>query len=102
MEELVDKYLAYLKGSQGRSANTLMSYRRDLDQAAAFLQAQGVREWSAVDQYQLLALIADQKRRGRSPATINRQLSALRQFTATWSVTSSCGLTPWSWSITSN
>ena len=80
MEELVDKYLAYLKGSQGRSANTLMSYRRDLDQAAAFLQAQGVGKWSAVDQYQLLALIAEQKKRGRSPATINRQLSALRQF----------------------
>ncbi|EEW53348.1 tyrosine-type recombinase/integrase [Limosilactobacillus antri] len=80
MDELVDKYLAYLKSNHGRSANTLLSYRRDLDQAVAFFRQRGVSDWTAVDQYQLLALVAEQKKRGRSPATINRQLSALRQF----------------------
>lgn len=80
MEEFVANYLAYLKNSHGRSANTLISYRRDLEQAVTFFQQRGITSWSAVDQYQLMALVAEQKRRGRSPATINRQLSALRQF----------------------
>ena len=36
MDELISSYLAYLKDEQGRSANTIASYRRDLTQAADF------------------------------------------------------------------
>ena len=80
MDELISSYLAYLKDEQGRSANTIASYRRDLTQAADFFASQGVASWPAVDQYLILNLVARLKDQQRSTATINRSVSALRQF----------------------
>lgn len=80
MDELISSYLAYLKDEQGRSANTIASYRQDLTQAADFFASQGVASWPAVDQYLILNLVARLKDQQRSTATINRRLSALRQF----------------------
>ncbi|MGM9891303.1 tyrosine-type recombinase/integrase [Limosilactobacillus sp.] len=80
METAVTDYLAYLARDQGRSANTVASYRRDLKRARAFFKQQGVDDWEAVDQYMVLNLVASQRQAGRSTATINRLLSVLRQF----------------------
>lgn len=80
MEAAVNDYLTYLAHDQGRSANTVASYRRDLGRARRFFNHQGLTDWGRVDQYAILNLVADQRQAGRSPATINRLLAALRQF----------------------
>jgi site-specific recombinase XerD len=43
-----ESFLAYLGLERGLSANTLAAYRRDLDQAADFLDARGAGSWLAV------------------------------------------------------
>lgn len=80
MDELVTRYLNDLKTSRGRAANTIASYRRDLNQAVDFFNQQGISSWPQVDQYAIFDLVAAQKEQGRSTATINRRLSTLRQF----------------------
>ncbi|MDO4903472.1 MAG: tyrosine-type recombinase/integrase [Limosilactobacillus sp.] len=80
MKEVMDGYLTYLTAEQNRSANTVDSYRRDLTQALDYLESNGVVDWANVDQYMLLNLVANMRSHGRSASTINRMLSALRQF----------------------
>lgn len=80
MDELVTNYLTDLKVVRGRSNNTVDSYRRDLHRAVEFFNQQGISTWAQVDQYAIFNLVAEQKKQGRSTATINRLLSTLRQF----------------------
>jgi integrase/recombinase XerD len=44
----IDALLSFLGLERGLSANTLAAYRRDLDQAAAFLARRGAADWGAV------------------------------------------------------
>ena len=61
------------------SAHTLDAYRRDLDALAAWASAQGV-DIVAVQTEQLRAFIASEHRRGLSPKSLQRRLSACRSF----------------------
>lgn len=80
MDRMVANYVAYLRQDQGLAENTVASYQRDLNQAVEYFATQGIDEWAAVDQYTILNLVSKLKAAGRSAATINRQLSVLRQF----------------------
>lgn len=44
----IDSFLHYCELERGLSKNTLVNYRSDLDQAAAFLAERGVADWRAV------------------------------------------------------
>ena len=80
MDDVVATYIQYLKNA-GLAANTLESYQRDLKQAATFFERDHqITEWEKVDQYAIMDLITNLKDQGRSAATINRLLSALRRF----------------------
>ena len=62
------------------SAHTLDAYRRDLDALVAWTAAQGVDDLAAVHSEQLRAFIAAEHRRGLSPKSLQRRLSACRSF----------------------
>jgi integrase/recombinase XerD len=65
-----------LSAERGARANTLDAYARDLEDARASVRGElKSAEASAVEAY-----IADLARRGLSPATARRRISALRQF----------------------
>ncbi len=62
------------------SAHTLDAYRRDLDALAAWAMEQGGDDPVALHTEQLRAFIAAEHRRGLSPKSLQRRLSACRSF----------------------
>jgi integrase/recombinase XerD len=79
MTDLAKGFLDALAAERGAAKNTLESYRRDLGVYAGFLTGRGRTPLDAGDD-DIRALQADGARRGLSPATVARRLSAIRQF----------------------
>ena len=75
----VEGYLGFISLERGLSKNTLLSYRRDLDQAAAFLAKQGVSNWRTVRTDQLAAWVHS-LHTDYSVASLARKVSALRNL----------------------
>ena len=72
-----EAFLAFLGLERALAKNTLTGYRSDLDQAAAFLVAQGAADWRGVTRAQATAWIHSLNRRC-APASLARKLTALR------------------------
>jgi integrase/recombinase XerD len=75
----IEAFLEMMSAERGASGNTLSSYRRDLDDAAAFLGASrcNLADAGAGD---IRAYLEDLARRGFARSSQARRLSALRQF----------------------
>jgi integrase/recombinase XerD len=73
---LIESFLEMLSAERGARANTLDAYARDLDDARGSVRG-GLK---SADAGAVEAYIADLARRGLSPATARRRISALRQF----------------------
>jgi integrase/recombinase XerC len=76
----IDAFLSHLQVERRMSAHTLDAYRRDLDALAAWSREQGVEDPSTLHTEQLRAFIASEHRRGLSPKSLQRRLSACRSF----------------------
>lgn len=64
------------------SAHTLDAYRRDLDSLREWATGQGNADLPSLDAERLRAFIAAEHRRGLSPKSLQRRLSACRSFYA--------------------
>lgn len=80
MSDAVADFLAHLDVERRMSAHTLDAYRRDLQALAEWSAAQGARDPSALHTEQLRQFIAAEHRRGLSPKSLQRRLSACRSF----------------------
>lgn len=78
----IDDFLAHLQVERRMSAHTLDAYRRDLDALAGWAEGEGVADLAAVQTEQLRAFVAAEHRRGLSPKSLQRRLSACRSFYA--------------------
>jgi integrase/recombinase XerC len=78
--ELLPRFLAYLSIERQLSEHTDSNYRRDLERFVAHLSRNSVLEWARVDSQHVRTFAAAEFRRGQSPRTIQRRLSALRSF----------------------
>ncbi len=76
----VEAFLEMLAAERGAARSTLESYRRDIDIFAAFLAAHGEISPSRADADAIRAFLGAQAAAGRSPRTVARRLSCLRQF----------------------
>lgn len=76
----IGDFLSHLQIERRMSAHTLDAYRRDLDALAAWAAAQGIADPEALHAEQLRAFIAAEHRRGMSPKSLQRRLSACRSF----------------------
>jgi integrase/recombinase XerD len=75
----IEAFLEMMSAERGASENTLLSYRRDLEDAAEFMAANGcsIDDSASAD---LSAYMDDIARRGFAASSQARRLSALRQF----------------------
>lgn len=74
----VEDFLSHLQIERRMSAHTLDAYRRDLDALVAWSASQGIGDLATVHTEQLRAFIAAEHRRGLSPKSLQRRLSACR------------------------
>jgi integrase/recombinase XerC len=74
----VEDFLSHLQVERRMSAHTLDAYRRDLDALEAWAREQGVDDLATLHTEQLRAFIAAEHRRGLSPKSLQRRLSACR------------------------
>ena len=75
----IDAYLDHMQVERRMSPNTLDGYRRDLTALAAWAEAQS-RELLALGGEDIRAFVAAEHRRGLSPKSLQRRLSAVRSF----------------------
>lgn len=76
----VADFLAHLEVERRVSAHTLDAYRRDLAALTEWAQAQGVAHLVEVHAEQLRTFVASEHRRGLSPKSLQRRLSACRSY----------------------
>jgi integrase/recombinase XerC len=77
---MIEDFLAHLQVERRMSAHTLDAYRRDLVAFSDWAQKQDIDDLMAVQTEQLRAFIAAEHRRGLSPKSLQRRLSACRSF----------------------
>lgn len=73
---LIESFLEMLSAERGARGNTLEAYQRDLDDAREHVKG----ALAGVDAAAIENYVADLSRRGLSPATTRRRISALKQF----------------------
>jgi len=77
----IDAFLEHLRVERNVSPHTLDGYRRDLDALVAWCEAQA-RTPEALGPEDVRAFVAAEHRRGLSPKSLQRRLSAVRSFYA--------------------
>ena len=75
----IDDYLAHLQVERRMSPHTFDAYKRDLDALSAYATEQGTGVETLHTEH-LRAFIAAEHRRGLSPKSLQRRLSACRSF----------------------
>ncbi|HET6604460.1 MAG TPA: tyrosine recombinase XerC [Xanthomonadaceae bacterium] len=76
----VERFLERLEGIRRMSTHTVAAYRADLAALADWCDGLGLPRWRALHTEQLRAFIAAEHRRGLSPRSLQRRLSACRSF----------------------
>jgi integrase/recombinase XerD len=76
----IEAFLAFISLERGLAANTVVGYRRDLDQAAKFLTRSGAADWRAVTPAQAGGWIHSLTNARYTVASLARKLTALRML----------------------
>lgn len=78
MNDLLEKYLLFLKSEDKLSENTLLSYKRDLEHFTRF--AGDDKAVCAMSQQGIIAYLMSLQKQGRAVSTISRNIASLRSF----------------------
>lgn len=78
MNDLLEKYLLFLKNEDKLSENTLLSYKRDLEHFTRF--AGDDKAVCAMSQQGIIAYLMSLQKQGRAVSTISRNIASLRSF----------------------
>jgi integrase/recombinase XerC len=73
-------FLTSLKTERRLSPHTIAAYQRDLTAFASFCETEGITSLRKLDSYHVRTFAAESHRRGLSPRSIARRLSAVRSF----------------------
>ncbi len=78
-EDALRLFFEFLSVEKGLAANSILSYRRDLEKLRLSLNREKL-EWAGVREEHLVRFIHQQSRSGLSPRSVARLVSALRTF----------------------
>jgi integrase/recombinase XerC len=74
------RFFTHLTMERRLSSHTELNYRHDLDLFTAFCGRSSIQDWQGIDSQHVRSFAAAEFRRGQSPRTIQRRLSAMRSF----------------------
>jgi integrase/recombinase XerD len=80
MKEVLDSFIHYVMVEKGLSANTIQSYRRDLERFLSFLSQEGCSNLNQIRRDHILSFLLQLRKENKATATINRHLSSIRTF----------------------
>ncbi|NLO89677.1 MAG: site-specific tyrosine recombinase XerD [Clostridia bacterium] len=80
MKQEIEWFIHYLSVERGLSENTQNSYRLDLISFASFLVDKNKHSFAEVEKSDILKYMVHLQQRGKAPATIARQLAAIKAF----------------------
>lgn len=84
IRDAIEPFIDYIMLERGLSENTRVSYKRDLEEFAEFLEKKGMRELGEVTRDGIVDFLADGRDKGLSTATLARRLVAIRVFFRHW------------------
>ena len=80
MQEVFNKYIAYLQAERNASDHTVTNYTNDLLEFFDFVREKGSKSLNEIDKHTLRGYLAHLMERGLAKASIARKLSAIRSF----------------------
>jgi integrase/recombinase XerD len=82
LEPALDLFLSHVRIEKGLAANSVEAYGRDLRRYLEHLRSMGIESWERVGRAEVRAHLAELVRRGISPRSQARALSAIRSLHA--------------------
>jgi integrase/recombinase XerD len=80
MRRKIVDYITYLKETEKKSRNTVLSYERDLRKMADYFESEGITDISSVNKESLKMYVCWQELEGKKPATISRSIASMKAF----------------------
>ncbi len=80
MEKEINAFVAYLHNVKGTSANTEMSYKRDLAKVQHFMSARGIERAADMTEKDLEDYVKDLEEHKFAAATVSRNIASLKAF----------------------
>lgn len=80
MSREIEEFISYLSDTKKMSNNTIISYMRDLNKLAIFLDSHGIVEPEATAERNLNSYIDELGRQGFKAATISRSIASIKAF----------------------
>lgn len=79
-QEALAEYIIYLKIERGLSANTVTSYKRDIEKYLTFLMEKKITQLDEVSRFEVLDFLQILRQSGAADNSIIRMVSSLRKF----------------------
>lgn len=79
-QEALAEYIIYLKIERGLSANTVISYKRDIEKYLTFLTEKKITQLDEVSRFEILDFLQTLRQSGAADNSIIRMVSSLRKF----------------------
>ena len=80
MKKSIELFIINLHNVKNTSLNTELSYRRDLEKVARFMEARGIQEVSQMTGADLAAYVDSLKEQQFKAATISRNIASIKAF----------------------
>ena len=80
MEKEIEQFITYLHDTKKTSENTELSYRRDLNKVARYMEGQGISEVGAITVTHLQSYVLYLEKQNFAAATISRNIASMKAF----------------------
>jgi len=83
MEQEIREFIDYLHNTKKTSQNTEVSYQRDLNKMAVYLETKGITSVAEVREFDLMGYMDYMEKENFASSTISRSVASMRAFFST-------------------